>query len=88
MSILFKPEYTPQRIVPFDRETYTPQAISDAIHAQHESFMTLAGQVAALHAEVEALKKDYAKWYKAVNKSVRDPFASMSGLAGSVPPAA
>lgn len=70
------------------RETYTPQAISDAIHAQHESFMTLAGQVAALHAEVEALKKDYAKWYKRVNRSVRDPFGSMSGLMGSVPPAA
>lgn len=70
------------------RETYTPQAISDAIHAQHESFMTLAGEVAALHAEVEALKKDYAKWYKAVNRSVRDPFGSMSGLMASVPPAA
>lgn len=69
------------------RETYTPQAISDAIHAQHESFMTLAGQVAALHAEVEALKKDYAKWYKQVNRSVRDPFGSMNALAGSVPPA-
>lgn len=68
------------------RETYTPQAVSDAIHAQHESFMTLAGQVAGLHAEVEALKKDYARWYKTVNKSVRDPFASMAnGLAGSVP---
>ncbi|SPO22261.1 related to NUP49 - nuclear pore protein [Ustilago trichophora] len=69
------------------RETYTPQAISDAIHAQHESFMTLAGQVAALHAEVDALKKDYAKWYKQVNRSVRDPFGSMNALAGSVPPA-
>lgn len=69
------------------RETYTPQAISDAIHAQHESFMTLAGHVAALHAEVDALKKDYAKWFKQVNKSVRDPFGSMNALAGSVPPA-
>lgn len=68
------------------RETYTPQAISDAIHAQHQSFMTLAGQVAALHAEVDALKKDYAKWYKQVNRSVRDPFGSMNALAGSVPP--
>uniref|UniRef100_V5EV28 Uncharacterized protein n=1 Tax=Kalmanozyma brasiliensis (strain GHG001) TaxID=1365824 RepID=V5EV28_KALBG len=69
------------------RETYTPQAISDAIHAQHESFMALAGQVAGLHAEVDALKKDYARWYKQVNKSVRDPFGSMNALAGSVPPA-
>ncbi|CBQ70824.1 related to NUP49-nuclear pore protein [Sporisorium reilianum SRZ2] len=69
------------------RDTYTPQAISDAIHAQHESFMTLAAQVAALHAEVEALKKDYARWYKQVHKSVRDPFGSMNALAGSVPPA-
>ncbi|TKY89379.1 hypothetical protein EX895_001910 [Sporisorium graminicola] len=69
------------------RETYTPQAISDAIHAQHESFMTLAAQVAALHAEVDALKRDYAKWYKQVHKSVRDPFGSMNALAGSVPPA-
>ncbi|GAC96821.1 hypothetical protein PHSY_004405 [Pseudozyma hubeiensis SY62] len=70
-----------------NRETYTPQAISDAIHAQHESFMTLAGQVAALHAEVDALKKDYTRWYKQVNRSVRDPFGSMNALAGSVPPA-
>lgn len=69
------------------RETYTPQAISDAIHTQHESFMTLAAQVAALHGEVDALKKDYARWYKQVNKSVRDPFGSMEALAGSVPPA-
>ncbi|SJX61500.1 related to NUP49-nuclear pore protein [Sporisorium reilianum f. sp. reilianum] len=69
------------------RDTYTPHAISDAIHAQHESFMTLAAQVAALHAEVEALKKDYARWYKQVHKSVRDPFGSMNALAGSVPPA-
>lgn len=70
------------------REAYTPHAISDAIHAQHESFMTLAAHVAALHAEVDALKKDYAKWYKQVHRSVRDPFGSMNTLAGSVPPTA
>ena len=50
-----------------------------------KSFMTLASQVAGLHGEVESLKKDYARWYKQVNKSVRDPFASMGAVAGSVP---
>lgn len=49
--------------------------------------MTMAAQVAQLHSEVEALKKDYAKWYKQVNRSVRDPFGRMNELAGSVPTA-
>lgn len=68
-----------------NRETYTPQAISDVIHAQHASFMALAADVASLHSEIESLKKDYAKWYKQAHKSVRDPFGSMNQLAGSVP---
>ncbi|KAN0060861.1 Nucleoporin nup49/NSP49 (Nuclear pore protein nup49/NSP49) [Thecaphora frezii] len=68
------------------RDTFTPQAISDAIHAQHSSFMALAAEVAGLHAEVETLKRDFSKWYQQTHKSFRDPFASMAQLAGSVPP--
>ncbi|PWZ03425.1 hypothetical protein BCV70DRAFT_154914 [Testicularia cyperi] len=68
------------------RETYTPQAISDVIHAQHASFMALAAQVAALHSDIDGLKKDYAAWYKQTHKSVRDPFGSMNLLASSVAP--
>jgi nucleoporin p58/p45 len=40
--------------------------------------MGLASNVASLHSEVEALKRDYSKWYAATHRSVRDPF----GMAG------
>ncbi|EPQ28193.1 uncharacterized protein PFL1_04021 [Pseudozyma flocculosa PF-1] len=68
------------------RDTFTPQAISDTIQAQHASFMALANQVASLHAQVDTLKRDYARWYQQTHKSYRDPFASMSQLAGSINP--
>ncbi|PWN54107.1 hypothetical protein IE53DRAFT_323719 [Violaceomyces palustris] len=68
------------------RDQYTPQAISDVIHAQHSSFMALATQVASLHSEVETLKKDYSRWYQQQHRSFRDPFGSMNQLASSVPP--
>lgn len=57
------------------RAQAAPQVISEIIHDQNTSFMALAEQVATLHAEIDVLKKDYAKWYRARFQSVRDPFA-------------
>lgn len=57
------------------RRNVAPQVIAEIIHDQNSSFMALAEQVATLHAEIDVLKKDYAKWYRARFQSVRDPFA-------------
>lgn len=53
------------------------------MQAQHASFMGLASTVAALHGEVDTLKRDYARWYREQHRSVRDPFA-MGGLEGAI----
>lgn len=58
------------------RDTYTPDAIQNAIHAQNMSFMALATKVATVHAEIQTLKADYTRWYQAEHHSVRDPFST------------
>lgn len=65
------------------RENHSPQAISDTIFFQHSTFMSLASQVANLHAEVEVLKRDYRDWYARQFRSVRDPF-EFQGMGGAL----
>ncbi|WFD33296.1 glutathionyl-hydroquinone reductase [Malassezia cuniculi] len=65
-----------ERHLAFGQKTQmAPHVIAEIIHDQNSSFMALAEQVATLHAEIDVLKKDYAKWYRARFQSVRDPFA-------------
>lgn len=66
-------------------EQFAPQVISDIIHEQNTLFMSMAEQVATLHAEIEMLKKDYVKWYQARFHSVRDPFAPVAAAATDRP---
>lgn len=66
-----------------DRDSHSPQAISDIIHFQHSTFMSLAGQVSSLHSEVEVLKRDYRMWYAKSVRSARDPF-EMTDMAGNL----
>lgn len=67
------------------REQFAPQVISDIIHEQNTLFMSMAEQVATLHAEIDMLKKDYVKWYQARFHSVRDPFAPVAAAATERP---
>lgn len=67
------------------REQFAPQVISDIIHEQNTLFMSMAEQVATLHAEIDMLKKDYVKWYQARFHSVRDPFAPVAAAATDRP---
>ncbi|PWN35614.1 uncharacterized protein FA14DRAFT_160683 [Meira miltonrushii] len=65
------------------RNEHSPQLISDAILHQHAIFMSMASNVANLHAEVDQLKRDYVQWYQQQYRSVRDPFA-MSELTSTI----
>lgn len=68
-------EQIERHLISLDQPAQTaPQMIAEAIHDQNAAFMALAEQVATLHAEIDALKKDYAKWYRERFNSVRDPF--------------
>lgn len=66
------------------RDTYTPDAIQNAIQAQNTSFMALATKVAAVHTDIQVLKGDYISWYQQQHHSLRDPF-SMQPLEAAVP---
>ncbi|CEH12354.1 Nuclear pore complex, Nup98 component (sc Nup145/Nup100/Nup116) [Ceraceosorus bombacis] len=60
-----------------NRESHSPEAISEAIRVQHASFMALASSVAALHSEVEGFKRRYSDWYFQTHRTARDPFTAL-----------
>ncbi|KAE8225948.1 hypothetical protein CF319_g1376 [Tilletia indica] len=61
-----------------------PEAIANALKAQHAEFMSLASQVTALHAEIELLRTDFTRWYQRTNNCIRDPFAGIVASAGGM----
>ncbi|KAG8739986.1 hypothetical protein FRC10_004865 [Ceratobasidium sp. 414] len=65
--------HTPQPAQP------SPQAIANALRAQHQSFMALAARTAEIDAAVQRHKNAYTARWRAQTGSARDPFAAGSG---------
>ncbi|KAG9124172.1 hypothetical protein FRC07_012583, partial [Ceratobasidium sp. 392] len=65
--------HTPQPAQP------SPQAIANALRAQHQSFMALAARTAEIDATVQRHKTAYTARWRAQTGSARDPFAAGSG---------
>lgn len=47
-----------------NRNSHSPELISNVIVNQHSTFMSLASNVANLHSEIDQLRKDYTQWYQ------------------------
>ncbi|CCO30781.1 hypothetical protein BN14_04813 [Rhizoctonia solani AG-1 IB] len=56
----------------------SPQAIANALRAQHASFMALAARTAEIDAAVQKHKTVYTARWRAQTGSARDPFAPAS----------
>ncbi|QRV74943.1 nucleoporin FG repeat region [Ceratobasidium sp. AG-Ba] len=65
--------HTPQPAQP------SPQAIANALKAQHQSFMALAARTAEIDSAVQRLKTAYTARWRAQTGSARDPFAPGNG---------
>ncbi|QRW03846.1 nucleoporin FG repeat region [Ceratobasidium sp. AG-Ba] len=57
----------------------SPQAIANALKAQHQSFMALAARTAEIDSAVQRLKTAYTARWRAQTGSARDPFAPGNG---------